>query len=262
FEASIGRHVYKKIDKGEILLLRFAAKTLKGASVADGDNAVMLVDLEQAHAPNLKTLRRKFVIDKKWKYYYIPAKAKMSFEPGESQLKFQLGYGKQTLEIADISLVSYGTDGNIKELPDTPVRSNYVGQSPNASWRKEAKQRINKYRKANLNITVINSLGEPVPNAKVHIAMQRHAFPFGSEINLSMILAKTKNGKIYRDKLKKYFNVAVFGNVLKWKRQKITDYKQVEKAIEWLHENNIAVRGHNLVWARWNELPKSLKKYE
>jgi len=123
----------------------------------------------------------------------------------------------------------------------------YVGHEPNAPWRAKAQKRIDQIRKADLTITVVDANNRPVPNAKVKIDMTRQGFPFGTCINEFAIVNEPK----YREILEKYFNIAVVENGLKWPTWEHTPHDTIDKAIAWLHENKIAIRGHNLVWPSW-----------
>lgn len=59
------------------------------------------------------------------------------------------------------------------------------GQSLDAPWVKQAQQRVEAARKTDVRVIVLNRRGEPVPGARVRLAMQRHAFAFGVRLNPS-----------------------------------------------------------------------------
>ena len=46
-------------------------------------------------------------------------------------------------------------------------------------WRRDAYQRIDQYRKADLNITVEDASGRMLPNTEITIEQAGHEFPFG-----------------------------------------------------------------------------------
>ena len=74
----------------------------------------------------------------------------------------------------------------------------YSGQEPNASWRMEAAARIEKYRKADLVVSVIDNYGRPVKDAEVKIEMQRHAFGFGSMVHAIGIVLEGKDYRTFK----------------------------------------------------------------
>ena len=61
--------------------------------------------------------------------------------------------------------------------------------------------------------------------------------------------------------MKRLFNTVTLENDLKWQNvdSDPRDVEQAERAIDWLHANGIAVRGHNLVWGSSHLLPPRLK---
>lgn len=50
-------------------------------------------------------------------------------------------------------------------------------------WVQLQDQRIDEHRKCNIRIIVLDAHGRPVPRAQVHVAMQRHHFPFGVRLD-------------------------------------------------------------------------------
>ena len=99
------------------------------------------------------------------------------------------------------------------------------------------RQRIEKYRKGDLVIKVIDANQKPVKNAEVSVDLTRIAFNWGTEINSQILLDTANvNSKIYRDTLLRYFNQVVFGNEMKWHNW--TDpknrHEQTLKGLEWL----------------------------
>jgi len=76
-----------------------------------------------------------------------------------------LGIQPQTIEIGGISMVNLGTNMDVAQVPCT--RITYPGQEPDAPWRKAAADRIEKYRKADLTVRVVDKDGKPVPGATI-----------------------------------------------------------------------------------------------
>ena len=149
----------------------------------------------------------------------------------------------------------------------------YSGQEPNASWRMEAAARIEKYRKADLVVSVIDNHGRPVKDAEVKIEMQRHAFGFGSMVHAIGIALegkdyrtfKSEDARRYRKVIKENYNKVVFGNDLKWAQWLKGEHdsgsvyarNNLLKALTWLQERNIPVRGHWIMHNVLDRLPVS-----
>ncbi len=136
-------------------------------------------------------------------------------------------------------------------------RSSYEGRDPNASWRRHARQRIERIRKADLTIKVVDSSGKPVVGATVDVHMQRHAFGFGSAVTARWLNAKGPDAERYRRIVADNYNKVVFENDLKWqpwelsKRNRHRLYRQqwLDSAFQWLAARDIEVRGHYVTWA-------------
>ena len=130
-----------------------------------------------------------------------------------------------------------------------------------ASWRKEAENRIDKYRKTNIKVKVVDALtGEPVKNAEVTFKLLRHDFRFGGVINAGDFRRDEEQYK--KVFLAMGFNSSGFNNALKYKLWRGGQKKKPEEIIEWLHSNDISVRGHCLIWPGMSQggahIPKNL----
>lgn len=139
----------------------------------------------------------------------------------------------------------------------------YQGHNENASWRIEAAKRIEKYRKTDLTVRVIDAAGEPVAGATVSIEQQSHAFPFGTAVNARLLLKQNPDSEAYRNRIVELFNTATIENGLKWHRWEAGakagySKSQTVAAIDWLRANDFKVRGHVFVWPSEKYLPKDL----
>ena len=124
-------------------------------------------------------------------------------------------------------------------------------------WLTEANQRIEQYRKANLTVNVVDSLGQAVSGADVHVEMKRHAFGFGTAVPASLINNASANGTMFRQKLLENFNQVVFENDLKWPQWiglsgPGFNWPQTKQALDWLDAHDLPTRGHYLSWATWS----------
>jgi GH35 family endo-1,4-beta-xylanase len=124
-------------------------------------------------------------------------------------------------------------------------------------WLIDANQRIEQYRKADLTVAVVDSLGQAVPGADVHVQMKRHAFGFGTAVPASWIVNTSSNGVMFRQKLLENFNQVVFENDLKWPPWiglwgAGFNWPQTQQALDWLDANRLPTRGHYLSWATWS----------
>jgi endo-1,4-beta-xylanase len=130
----------------------------------------------------------------------------------------------------------------------------FAGREAGAPWRAEAQERIEQIRKADIAVTVTDAQGKPVPNAEVHLSMQRHAFGFGSAVTADGILGTSADDKKYRETILQLFNKVVMENDLKWENWDQHRDRAI-RGVQWLLDHHIAVRGHNLIWPDGNLMP-------
>jgi hypothetical protein len=132
-----------------------------------------------------------------------------------------------------------------------------MGKVSDSSWRKEAEERIEKYRKGNVEISITDKKGKPAV-ADVKIEQISHNFRFGGIINSALFVGEKED--IYKKTFKEAFEYAGFANMYKIKHKKRAKERTPE-IISWLNKNNIGLRGHALVWERDKFMPKNLAKY-
>lgn len=148
----------------------------------------------------------------------------------------------------------------ISVIDQTSSCDPYCGWHPEAEWRVEAATRIDANRKANLSVTVVDAAGIPVPNATVDVTMKRHEFEFGTAVAGPRITGTGTANATYRQKLEQMFNAATLENNLKWPfwvgdRGSQYSHANTLAALNWLHNNDFAQRGHAQVWPGTNFLP-------
>ena len=194
-----------------------------------------------------------------WVECFVPLQAKQNFLAGNARISFHVGYDRQVIELAGISVTNFGGDGCYADLPRTKLT--YPGRQPTSEWRQAAAERIERYRKNNLLIEVVDAEGKPLSNATVDIVLRRHAFGFGAAIKAKWINDPSSDGERYREVLQSLFNQATFDNEMKWPAVYDGVPAATDTAISWLREREIKIRGHNLIWPSWRWLPRQLQAY-
>jgi endo-1,4-beta-xylanase len=243
------------VKKGDTLLATFYVRSVKGQAET-GEARTALV-FERGEEPYTKSVDYDVRIPARgWKRFDVPFKAGEDLPQNLSKMHFRLGYDPQAFEIGGISLTKWGPEVALKDLPRT--RASYVGMEADAKWRAEAEARIEKIRKGDIRLTVTDAGGKPIPNATVEVRMTRHAFPFGSAVAAEMLLKQDADGEKYRALVKEMFNRVVMENDLKWPDWESYSKPNAIAGVKWLREQNIEVRGHNLVWPGWRWLPQDL----
>ena len=118
------------------------------------------------------------------------------------------------------------------------------------------------------------------PGAIVKVEQLKHEFWFGCAISSNVFAENSKMSesdiKMYKEKFLENFNSAVTENAVKWgsmeRNRGEIDYKTADNILDWIEENNLPCRGHNLYWGidqfvqKWvkelneEELRKALEK--
>ena len=140
----------------------------------------------------------------------------------------------------------------------------YVGHGANAPWRAVAASRIDANRKANIQVNVTDSLGNALPGASVSAQMIKHEFGFGSVLQANRLKDNNPIHDTYKQKVTELFNLVGIENNLKWPPWdgdwgSSFSQQGAHNAVNWLTNQNIRVRGHNMVWPGYNNLPNSVK---
>ncbi|MBN2295975.1 MAG: endo-1,4-beta-xylanase, partial [Pirellulales bacterium] len=110
--------------------------------------------------------------------------------------------------------------------------------------------RIEKHRKADLVITVIDDAGQPVPGAKVELRQTRHSFLFGCNIFGWSRPSNKDQENDYRQKFKELFNFATLGFYW-WNYEPVRghpNHNWTGLVAEWCAGLGIATKGHPLMW--------------
>ena len=203
-----------------------------------------------------------------WQQYIIPFESSDTYAVGDLNFGFHLAYQEQILEVGGIALMNYGTSVPFNSLPQQLNIDNYAGSDPNAAWRAAADSRIEQHRKSNLQLQVLDGQGNPINNANVRVEMIRHQFAFGSAIVSRKLAGNTQFDATYQSKILDLdgnghgFNWVVTENALKWDAWEegwAGTNTETANTIQWLANNDIKIRGHNLVWGKWATLPNDMQ---
>ena len=114
----------------------------------------------------------------------------------------------------------------------------------------QAEQRIDKHRRAETTVQVVDRDGQPVAGAAVRLEQTRHAFLFGSNI---FAWGRTGNDDLesaYRQRYADVFNFATLP--FYWasyeRQQGRPEHERTQQIGQWCHEQGIVCKGHPLAW--------------
>ena len=243
------------VKSGDVLMLTFYARAVR--PIAETGVGQVNISLYTTDEPRERAGRAEVLVDGEWKKYYVAWTAFMKKHaepvvPGKMALALAMGVPPQIVQIAEARVLRFPAGVTADALPHE--ETTYAGREPDAAWRAAAAERIEKYRKGNLTVEVVDAAGHPVPGAQVHVEMKRHAFGFGSAFSETRIVKmKDADADRYREEFPKLFNCGTVESGLKWSEW-VKGREVTLRALDWMDAHGIRVRGHNLVWPQWNRL--------
>jgi endo-1,4-beta-xylanase len=258
----------RMVSEGDVLL---AVVYLRGVNTANADTPVQTKagfkykytnpDGSTGYSQNYVDTTAKVSPPDHWKRYYFPIEIteKPDGKDFSPFLEFWTGYGKQTIEFGGMALVSYDQSVSVGDLPTTARSYDYPGRAEDAEWREAAHERIEEIRKTDFEVRVVDADRNPIEGATVDVAMQEHAFGFGSAVSAPVITGESNpdNAETYRQTFLENFNKAVFENSMKvpaWEGRygDVLGKEAAVNALDWMHEQDIPTRGHALLWATYD----------
>ena len=202
-----------------------------------------------------------------WTQLLIPVELEDSYPVGDLSLGFHFGFQAQTILFGGVGVLNFNQLYPLNQLPSQIGNQNYGGHESDAAWRPAAAERIENIRKANLAVVVTDSGNEAVADATVRARMLKHAYGFGSAVTGCRLAGNPCQDNVYQNKILDLdgqghgFNEVVFENDLKWdswEQQWFGPPANAANAAQWLTDQGIRVRGHNLVWPGCDYLPDDL----
>ncbi|TWU66588.1 Endo-1,4-beta-xylanase Z precursor [Crateriforma conspicua] len=282
WDAQVSIPLQRKIAKGDRVLLMFDARCVASDNESSTGYAGLFV---QPHGEDDRT-RYPFNAGPQWQRFAYPFVAPVDHDVDQTKVVIHVASMPQTLQFAAVRLINYGSTIPVRELPTS--KFTYPGRDDDAQWRTQALQRIDRIRKADMTIRVIDTDGNPVAGQKVRIRQQRHSFPFGSAVN-SMLLGgdasdfpfqryirgdsrgrptTIEDARRYREIVQRYLTRVTFEGALRphvwqwgknpgdrksdlYRRQQVL----LNSTVPWLQENRISIRGHYIGWGSMNSPP-------
>ncbi|NOY80068.1 MAG: hypothetical protein GXP31_03585 [Kiritimatiellaeota bacterium] len=228
------------------------------AWVRSSQRARVAFVVEEAKAPYRKSIFQMVRLGPEWKSVVFAGVAERTFKPGELQAKLFLGYDPGTVEIAGVRVENVGMTplDRIEQTIDY-----WGGRKPSDAWRAAAQERIERIRKGELVVRVMDAAGRPAPGAAVTVRQRRHFFRFGTCVPAARLVDRDNPDNVrFQREVERLYNTVTFENDLKWRMMSPQRLATVAKALAWLEARHIAVRGHCLLWGAYRHLPPSTGK--
>ncbi len=246
------------VQEGDVVLGRFMARaTLARQESGEGSFGF---SFGRAVEPHERSVRFTATPGPEWALFEVPFVVGQTYAAGEAIVTFTFGALVQNLEISGLQVLNFSSRASLEQLPK--LQFTYRGREADAEWRTAALERIEKIRTAPLTIRVVNSAGEPLEGARVDAQMIESAFIFGTAIDDRRLIGDTPDSERYRTAILELFNTVVIENGLKWPAWSSGPGRQASAraALDWISQNGLRHKGHNLVWPAWKFSPSSLQE--
>ena len=249
------------LKKGSTIFVEFYVRLIK--TKTESGEGLTKMDLCRNGPPWTMTITKNITApgDGSWALRTYSGTPKEDYAPGEAKIAFDFNYPHpQTIQLAGLRAVDLGPAVGPKSLPNTS--NTYSGREASAPWRAEAAERIEKFRKGDLAIRVVNAAGQPVPMAAITVKMTKPDFAFGSAVASDFIMQQSPDGERYREWIQKNCSRVVIENHVKpitWQYDKKTKNESTLKSLAWLNEKGLEIKGHTLVWPSWEFSPKRFR---
>lgn len=253
WESPVRLETMGDIEPGDRLLLFCELKTDQLGTQDERPTAYFIFN-QEAPGKSRRLLTKMPEIGTEWQSYSFPFVADVATASGKAHLLFTVGPMPQSCHVRALKVFNYRKSRSIDELPRT--RLTYKGREPEAGWREEALERIEKVRKGDIRIKVTTPEGLPVSGADVELSMLKHEFAFGSAISTRYFSQRSQGApdrERYLQTFLENFNWATFENGMKPKSWENGSASGVMRGLEFFQENGVKVHGHVLVWGWDNE---------
>ena len=189
------------LEIDDVCLVSLWARTTKSNSEAGDGLLTAIIEHKDTYE---KPLSHTFIVVGEWTHFVYAFKSSMNLTLDKHKAALFFGHAVQTIEVANIQFLNYKKTKTIDELPAMAIT--YAGMELDAPWRVDAIERIEKFRKGNVLVKLVDSNNNPVSNANVTLEMKKHKFGFGSAIDGNIYLTNTT----YRNHVHELFNEVVF----------------------------------------------------
>ena len=241
------------ISKGDVGVIHFKARaTALGSNDLFGSVKIMYERYSDWSKVAIDNFDIKY---NEWEDFYLPFNARVlgttvsaEWPADGSQICVGVNGLSQTIQIADFEVVYFGQNATIEEVD--PDYGSYHGIDEDALWRKEAHRRIEKYRKDDVAVRVVDEEGNPVEGAEIVVTQTESDFVFGTELCHDELVS-LEPGNARATQLKnaiKSFNGLVCGLEMKPYKQILDDGTRGVEMANDVFGKNMRLRGHTVMW--------------
>jgi len=149
-----------------------------------------------------------------------------------------------------------------KGVPDPSLAAPEVlameAQKREEATLKKAQQDIEKHRKSDATIRVVDANGKPAAAAAVVVEQTRHDFLFGCNIYRFDRYKTHRENELYKKRFGELFNYGTLGFYWRWYEPERGNpiYPYTDSVVAWCIAHNIRMKGHPLLWDHSAGKPK------
>ncbi len=275
------------IKKGDVISFATEVEIIvtEADSGAEGQAGVVLTMLPASSKNNYNPdaeHRQIVIVGTQSEEIRFAFRSKSAYGTGELLMVPTISYFGRPLRLTKMRWENHGSEADPQTL--TQSSGSYPGQELDAPWRAQADEQIDRYRKADFQIQVVDRWGAPVSDLDIAVEQIRHAYPFGTAVVASRIVDAPRefapdsgmttelwlaDNARYRKEIERNFNAVVFENDLKWpmwngSNEAPANYDQqwTLRALDWFHHRQFTVKGHTIIWGSWRFSPPWLREKE
>lgn len=235
-----------EVEEGDILLLTAFIRNHGGDGISQ-----MAFSFQEANSPWTPSTYTAPEIPNNGNWYrvFFPFDADLNHPVGETILQLHLGFEVIDFEIGGLAVINFKQQYSEDDLPKQEVFY-YEGIDPDAPWRQAALDRIETHRKSDLEVTVLDANGVPIPNAEVHVEMQNPLFRYGTVDEGGGLF--DPNLEFYQQEFFRLFNfgsVGVFWGATDW-----DDYASELATANLMLDNGFDIRITPVLWGTINPI--------
>jgi len=245
-------HLPGAVQKGDTVLV---SAWIRAPEMTANASGCVSMHLQLARQPWTVKASASTIATTEWRQMFAYGKAEEDYPAGSLSVSWPLGCQRQTIDLAGLVVLDLGPSFARAALPISHVT--YPGQEPNAPWRAEATQRIERFRKGDLIVQVNDADGKPVADANVDISQRRLAFGLGTFIG-SRAIALNADGQRFCEHLARFNRVTTPIYWSDWGWPKKRDLYL--GLAQWAHDNEFTARAHPLIYPGWSFLPAALQE--
>ena len=246
------------IAKDDVVFFAFLARAVEADN--ESQNGVLSTVAVQENAGDYTRVAQTAALVPlgEWQLYHGWGRADRALGPKNGMVAIHLGSAVQVVDLGPFLVLNLGPDVDTDALPAPSI--DYAGREEDAAWRAAALARIERHRKGDLRIEVVDAAGAPVEGAEVRMRMTRNAFGFGTFVGHHLDDGDDPDIVRVRDHVREGFNLVTAP--LYWHDWGWQDPEWRQSYIDtmaWLDAEGIPFRGHPLTWPVEKDVPDFVK---